>query len=365
MAGRMTVAKKLGLGFGVVLALLATMAGVAMNRMGAMDARLNEVVVNGQETRFVNDMLDAINVRARTVRNAVLDTDPAAIQAELKKLDAELRRYQEARDALAKDVQARSDAERGLLKRISEAEAAAIPLIARVAELATGHKAEEAARVLMKELRPVQNGWIDALKELKDLEDKLSKQAAEDAERTLAVARTVLILSALLATVLGAAAAVLITRGIARQLGGEPDYAAEIARKVSEGDLTLRIAVRAGDTTSLLFAMKCMVEKLQQIVGEVRSGANALSSASSQVSTTSQGLSSSAQAVAAGSQTLSQGTAEQAASVEETTSSLEEMSASITQNSENSRQTEQMATAGAKNAEESGKAVGETVEAMK
>src|SRR5678815_4121260 len=44
---------------------------------------------------------------------------------------------------------------------------------------------------------------------------------------------------------------------------------------------------------------------------------------------------------------------------------LEEMSASITQNAENSRQTEQMAVKGAKDAEESGRAVQETVDAMK
>jgi methyl-accepting chemotaxis protein len=41
------------------------------------------------------------------------------------------------------------------------------------------------------------------------------------------------------------------------------------------------------------------------------------------------------------------------------------MSASITQNAESSRQTEEMAKDGARNAEESGKAVGETVTAMK
>src|SRR5678815_5641249 len=44
---------------------------------------------------------------------------------------------------------------------------------------------------------------------------------------------------------------------------------------------------------------------------------------------------------------------------------LEEMSASITQNAENSRQTEQMAVKGAKDAEESGRAMEETVDAMK
>ncbi len=55
---------------------------------------------------------------------------------------------------------------------------------------------------------------------------------------------------------------------------------------------------------------------------------------------------------------------QQAASEEETTSSLEEMNGSIAQNAENGRQTEQMALEGSTSAEESGKAVAETVSAM-
>jgi methyl-accepting chemotaxis protein len=65
------------------------------------------------------------------------------------------------------------------------------------------------------------------------------------------------------------------------------------------------------------------------------------------------------------SQSLAQGTSEQAASIEETTSSLEEMSASITQNADNSRQTERVAMQGMVEAEESGKAMVETVAVMK
>ena len=79
-----------------------------------------------------------------------------------------------------------------------------------------------------------------------------------------------------------------------------------------------------------------MSGRLAVVIGEVRSGANALAGASAQVSATAQ--------------TLSQGTGEQAASLEETTSSLEEMSASITQNAESSRRTEGMAKEGARNA---------------
>jgi methyl-accepting chemotaxis protein len=94
-----------------------------------------------------------------------------------------------------------------------------------------------------------------------------------------------------------------------------------------------------------------MVTKLSQTIKEIRVGATALSAAAGQVSSTSQAL--------------SQGTSEQASSVEETTASLEEMSASITQNAENGKQTEQMASKGAREAEEGSKAVVETIMAMR
>jgi methyl-accepting chemotaxis protein len=144
---------------------------------------------------------------------------------------------------------------------------------------------------------------------------------------------------------------VLITVGLTTQLGGEPQVIADVARRISEGDLTVRMESGRAVDTGVFAAMKAMIERLTSVIGEVRAGADALSSAAGQVSMTSQAL--------------SQGTGEQAASVEETTSSLEEMSASITQNAENSRQTEQMATKGAKDAEESAKAVREALEAMK
>lgn len=83
-----------------------------------------------------------------------------------------------------------------------------------------------------------------------------------------------------------------------------------------------------------------------------------------EVQVESDGLSAAARQVAASSQGLSQGTSEQAAAVEQTSSTLEEMNASITQNAENSRRLEQMAAKGVSDAEDSGKAVEETLVAM-
>jgi methyl-accepting chemotaxis protein len=123
-----------------------------------------------------------------------------------------------------------------------------------------------------------------------------------------------------------------------------------VAERIAAGKLTVQVAVRS-DRDALGIAFAAMKEKLSEVIGEVRSGAIALSAASSQVSSAAQ--------------TVSQGTSEQAASFEETTSSLQEMSASITQNAENSRQMEQMAVKGVKDGAESGESVGRTVEAMR
>jgi methyl-accepting chemotaxis protein len=126
-------------------------------------------------------------------------------------------------------------------------------------------------------------------------------------------------------------------------------HMARVAESMAAGDMTVQVVARS-DNDTLGRAFGTMVQKLSGMIGEVRAGASALSSAASQVSATSQ--------------SLSQGTSSQAASVEETSATLEQLGSTITQNAENSRLTDQMATQGSRDAEESGKAVSETVQAM-
>ena len=173
-------------------------------------------------------------------------------------------------------------------------------------------------------------------------------QRALDAYRRTALFAVLVLVVAVLAAVLAAA---FMTRSVLRQLGGEPEYAAQVARAVAQGNLGFSIKTRKGDTTSLLAAMQDMVERLTEVMGEVRASAAALTAAASQISDTAQAL--------------SQGTSQQSAAIEETTTSLEEMGASITQNADNGRLTEQTASQGARSADESGTAVAQTMAAMK
>ena len=123
-----------------------------------------------------------------------------------------------------------------------------------------------------------------------------------------------------------------------------------VADQMSEGNLTVQVTPRSADD-SFANAFVSMIGTLSRVIGDMRSGAAAITSASLQLT--------------ASAQSLSEGANDEAASVEETTSSLEEINSSISRNATSSREMEQMALKGVKDADESGKAIQQMVAVMK
>ena len=126
----------------------------------------------------------------------------------------------------------------------------------------------------------------------------------------------------------------------------------EFAKSVAAGNLTSTMAVEQQDEIGMFAAaLNEMVKRLREIVIDVKGAANNVAYGSQQLSSSSE--------------EMSQGAAEQAASVEEASSSMEEMAANIRQNADNAGHTERIASKSAEDAMLSGKAVLETVDAMR
>jgi len=121
---------------------------------------------------------------------------------------------------------------------------------------------------------------------------------------------------------------VVVARNIERAIGGEPEYAADIAKGIAAGDLTITVETGENDKDSLLFAMKTMRDSLAKVVGEVRQSTDMIATASSEI--------------ASGNLDLSARTEEQAGSLEETAASMEELTSTVKQNAENARQANQL-----------------------
>ena len=97
--------------------------------------------------------------------------------------------------------------------------------------------------------------------------------ARTGAESAVAVEQSAIVmLSGILALTVGALTIIglLITRNLLRQLGGEPDQAAAIARRVAAGDLSTQIELKAGDTSSLMAAIREMSDNLQAFIADMR-----------------------------------------------------------------------------------------------
>ncbi len=193
-------------------------------------------------------------------------------------------------------------------------------------------------------------GKIDLLKKV---EDALARDVSDAAVklRTRAHRELMIFLSIALATVLVTLVIALVTiRNILSQLGGEPMYAAEIARKIAGGDLTVKVATRRGDASSLLARMSEMNQKLVAIVADVRGASEEVTSASKQI--------------AEGNGDLSRRTQSQAAALEETASSMEELTSTVTQNADNARQASELVSNARAQAIAGGEVVTRTVAAM-
>ncbi len=122
------------------------------------------------------------------------------------------------------------------------------------------------------------------------------------------------------------------------------------AKQVAEGDLTVKISERSAND-ELMRSLANMVKKLSEVVNDVKTASDNVAAGSQQMSS--------------GAEELSQGATEQAAAAEEASSAMEEMSSNIKQNADNAIQTEKIAVKSAADAQEGGKAVAQTVTAMK
>lgn len=252
---------------------------------------------------------------------------------------------------------------------------------------------QQSAAVLMEKQRSViEQSWLvqESLAEVKkfgnetsqlltDVEESASgemlaaKIAGSDAKRNSIL---ISIVVSVMALIIGIILGVVITRGIT----GPMTYVVGLFKKISAGDLTVTVEVNQKDELGRLCnALDDMVKKLKQIVfevktsaenvtmgsGEISTAAQQLANGTSQISSATQQIASGANAISSSAEQLSQGATEQAASAEEVSSSMEQMSSNIRQNSDNAMQTEKIAQKAASDGAVGGKAVTETVGAMK
>jgi methyl-accepting chemotaxis protein len=340
---------RLALGFSIVLVLMVALAINGVANMATMQDKMNRIVEGDNvKVKLVTDLRQSVMAAIINGRNIALMNDAAEIDAENKRLAANRAEYKVLFDKLSGMIA--NDAEKTALDKIVAARGASVDVVTRMTALVKAGQREDSNHVLLNELQPLQTKTVVAMDDMvRYLEQQVTDAAAQAAAAHQAARRQTLLIT-LAALLLGSVMAWLITRSLLRQLGGEPGYAADIASRIAEGELDVKVALRDGDRDSLLFAMDTMRAKLAGLVGHVRQATHHIAHASGEI--------------ASGNADLSARTEVQAGSLEETASTMEELTSTVKQNASHAHTANELARTASSVAARGGEVVAQVVSTM-
>jgi methyl-accepting chemotaxis protein len=345
----MKVSTRLCLGFGLMLGMMLIMIVVALRCLsGIGDINSRSLNKDWVEADAVNTIDVLTRANARIAMEILIAADQPQMAALYGKIVANRTAIGERLDKLDKLLS--DPKEKALVDQIRDARARYAGALAKVDKLMEDGKRDEAIEFVRAEMLPALDAFQDPITALSDLQKKMIVGSNAEVETNIDATYALLMTLGACAVLAGAGAAVLITRSLLRQLGGEPSYAATIANRIAIGDLTVAIDTKSGDATSLLVAMKAMRDSLVDIVSQVRSGADSIATASGQI--------------ANGNLDLSSRTERQAGALEETAASTRELTDTVKQNLDSAKQVNLLAQSASEVASKSGAIVSRVVDTM-
>ena len=346
---RLKVGTRLGLGFGLVLfMMMALMVSglIQLNSIGSLNTKI--IDKDWVQADAANTINVTMRENARQTMQLFIAEDKMQTRMINERIAVNKKIISNALEKLDRLIDTPDG--RTLIEKIKERRVLYVASFTRVDSLLGRQQRDEANQLMNQQTLPLLNALQEDIKDLSELQRKIVEASSADIETSIRLAFRLMLIFGALTGVIAIGAAFLITRGLLRQLGGEPDYAAQIADQIAKGDLSVAVRTNSGDQSSLLFAIKTMRDSLASIVGQVRSGAETMATASSQM--------------ASGNLDLSSRTEQQASSLEETAASMEELTITVKQNAQYADQANGLAISASEAAIKGGAVVARVIDVM-
>ncbi|GAB4061655.1 methyl-accepting chemotaxis protein [Uliginosibacterium sediminicola] len=265
MFNNLKIGVRLGFGFGAILLLLLAVALVGYLRVSEINQNLGDLVNDKfPKTVWAGNVVDEINTIARVTRNAVILKDPELVRKELERIPEASRVIGDNMDKLEKHIL--SDKGKALLGVTKEARTAYRADLTRLVELIQAGKRDEAATLLMGDMRTHQNAYIKAIGELNDYQSNLVNDVAKEAEQIADATHTLLLVTTCMAVLVSSLLAWFITRSITRPVNELLLAADGMAR----GDLDIKLAHDSKDEVGkLVSSVKILQGNISGLIAEM------------------------------------------------------------------------------------------------
>ncbi len=270
MFSNMKVATRLTVAFGIVMLLLLAVVGLGVSRLALINEGLRAITEeNNVEMGHAIAMRSAAFDTSISIRNLVLLSDEEKRKQERKTLDGQFQTFETEHAALSQmfaTIPGTTSTEKDLMAQIKSQWSGVRRNLETTAGIAMSGKQKEAYKYYMDVASLPGKVLRATVQELVDFEQKLNAEEVAKARTTYASARLMMLELGAAAVLMAVLSAILVTRGILKQLGGEPAYAAALLQSVAGGDLSVEVKTRKADSSSMLFAVSNMVARLKQVI---------------------------------------------------------------------------------------------------
>ncbi|WVK02770.1 methyl-accepting chemotaxis protein [Xanthomonas campestris pv. olitorii] len=264
------IGQRLALGFLAIIVLMVILTVVGIQRVRSIDQQLTAInEVNSVKQRYAINFRGSVHDRAIALRDVVLMDDPANRHAAEQSIDKLAADYARSAQPLDDMIASSTDAEeKDILQQIKAIEQRTLPLIAQVRAFRDAADKAQAQQHLLQQARPAFIAWLASINAFIDLQEAKNRQAARQAVATARGFAMLMVMSTVVALLLGAAIAFLLTRSVVLPLR----QSLRLAQRINDGDLRSQDAATGNDESGqLLRAMQQMQRRLQEVISAQRS----------------------------------------------------------------------------------------------
>ncbi|MCF6025466.1 methyl-accepting chemotaxis protein [Xanthomonas perforans] len=214
------IGQRLALGFLAIIVLMVILTVVGIQRVRSIDQQLTAInEVNSVKQRYAINFRGSVHDRAIALRDVVLMDDPAERHAAEQSIDKLAADYARAAQPLDDMIASSTDAkEKDILRQIKSVEQRTLPLIAQVRAFRDAADKAQAEQHLLQQARPAFIAWLASINAFIDLQEAKNRQAARQAVATARGFAMLMVMSTVVALLLGATIAFLLTRSLLRAM---------------------------------------------------------------------------------------------------------------------------------------------------
>lgn len=245
MFRNLKIAWKIGIGFLGILALVAGLMVFIEQKCQRIDGIVRAIVEDHNvKVRQANQLLENLNVVARSLRNIALSEDPAVRAEEAKKVRGVRDNQTAVLDSLSKSLSTQEGKE--IFAKVGAVRKVYAPLQEKI--LACGEKGDLgcARETILGPYQKAQDEYLMLLRELNQHQNRLSESAGREASAVATLVVVVLVSAGIGMLVVSLLLGWIITRSIVKPIG----QCVDLAEQVAQGRVDLEVKVDSREETA-------------------------------------------------------------------------------------------------------------------